>query len=137
MPLKRIHLFWGLVFIAVFLATGQYMHHAHGHLHGMPDGPRMLYRSGHIYILLAAVLNVFYGYNHSPAGTSRLRILQGLVSAVLLFSPVLLTIGFFYEPSLNGFERPFSRIALYLLFGFGIIAGIAGLRRESAPERTK
>lgn len=90
----------------------------------------MLFRSGHIYILFAAVMNVLYGYNYSRLSDKRLHMLHVLVSATLLGSLVLFTIGFFYEPHLENFLRPFSRPSLYLLFGLGIILGIVGLVRK-------
>jgi hypothetical protein len=71
---KRLHLLCGVLGLAIFLATGQYMDRWLNHLDGMPDGPRALYRSGHIYILFSASLNLLLGVYvaASPGRTSRI-----------------------------------------------------------------
>ena len=48
--MRKFHAVFGLVIVIVFLLTGQYMDKYLQHLHGMPDGPRMLYRTRHIFI---------------------------------------------------------------------------------------
>lgn len=59
--MKRFHLVFGLVVLIVFLLTGQYMDRYHNHLEFMADGPRMLYRSRHIFILMAGLLQLGVG----------------------------------------------------------------------------
>src|SRR5687768_12391459 len=59
--MKRFHLIFGGVVILIFILTGQYMDKFLQHLVGMPDGPRMLYRTRHIYILLSGLLNLGIG----------------------------------------------------------------------------
>ncbi|MGI9067297.1 MAG: hypothetical protein ACR2HX_12960 [Pyrinomonadaceae bacterium] len=59
--MKRFHLIFGLLAVVAFLLTGKYMDSYLGHLRGMPDGPRMLYRTRHIFILLAGLLNLGIG----------------------------------------------------------------------------
>jgi hypothetical protein len=54
--MKRIHLVFGLSVMVVFLLTGQYMEYVHNRL--LPDGTRVLYRSRHIYLLLAGLINL-------------------------------------------------------------------------------
>lgn len=53
--------------IAAFLATGLYMDRVHGHLRGYDDAVRMLYRSSHICLLLAAVTKTVLGLYLRPA----------------------------------------------------------------------
>ncbi len=57
-PWKWLHLLFGILGLVAFLFTGQFMDRRLDHLVGMPDGPRALYRSGHIYILFSALLNL-------------------------------------------------------------------------------
>ncbi|PYS73641.1 MAG: hypothetical protein DMF69_04235 [Acidobacteria bacterium] len=65
--MKRFHLIFGLLLVIAFLLTGQYMDRFLQHLQSMPDGPRMLYRSRHIYILLSGLINLGIGaYFISP-----------------------------------------------------------------------
>lgn len=59
--MKRIHLIFGVFVVVAFLLTGQYMDKYHNHLVGVPDGPRLLYRTRHIFILLASLLNLGLG----------------------------------------------------------------------------
>jgi hypothetical protein len=66
--MKRVHLICGIAAVFVFLLTGQYMAIYQGHLQGMADLPRMLFRSRHIYILFTGLLNLTpWGLPHSTA----------------------------------------------------------------------
>lgn len=97
------------------------MDHEYNHLSEMPDGPRMLFRSGHIYYLLASVINVVMGVYWVRAISQVSRLIQTLVSILLLLSPFLLLIGFFTEPHMNDLLRPYSRLGLYGIFGAAIL----------------
>lgn len=127
MLLRRTHLVAGVIGLAAFLLQGQYMDHVHGHLMGMADGPRMLYRSSHIYLLLASVLNVALGVYMTRDNAVVNSWLQRVVSTVILLAPLGLLTGFFVEPGLEGFARPYSRVALYALFGIGVVLASVGL----------
>ena len=59
--MKKFHLVFGVLVIIVFVLTGQYMDRYHEHLRGMADGPRMLFRSRHIFILLSGLLHLGLG----------------------------------------------------------------------------
>jgi hypothetical protein len=59
--MRRLHLVTGLVSVAAFLASGLYMHLRYDHLRGMDDVLRLLFRSTHIYLLFAALLNLALG----------------------------------------------------------------------------
>ena len=54
--LRSLHLVAGILGLLLFVLQGQYMDHVHDHLAGMEDGPRMMFRSSHIYLLLASLL---------------------------------------------------------------------------------
>jgi len=103
------------VVIIVFLLTGQYMDKFLDHLVGMTDGPRMLYRSRHIYILMAGLLNLGIGTYFKLAATKQLKLLQVLGSALVVIATVLFVVAFFTEAKLSGFETPWSRQGIYLL----------------------
>lgn len=109
---KRLHILVGLAGLAAFLLTGQYMDRWLGHLEGMPDGPRALYRSGHIYILFSASLNLLLGVYvmRFPGRTSRW--LQYAGSALLVGGLGLFVYGFFAETPLALVERPMTREAI-------------------------
>jgi hypothetical protein len=94
--MKRFHLVFGLLVIIVFLLTGQYMEYVHNRL--LPDGTRVLYRSRHIYILLAGLLNLLIGTYFIPRQRGWRRTLQIIGSVLIALAPGLLLAGFFYEP---------------------------------------
>src|SRR5262245_60170169 len=100
--MRRLHLLVGLAGLAAFLASGQYMARAHDHLRGMDDARRLLFRSTHIYLLFAALLNLALGLylRTAPAGWRRWLQLAGPV--LLLAAPFLLAAGFLTEPWLAG-----------------------------------
>ena len=127
--LGRIHLAAGVLGLIVFVLQGQYMDIVHDHLVGMADGPRMLYRSGHIYFLLMSVINIIVGVYYSSDAKVLPPPLQWLASAVMLLAPLALLAGFFLEPALQDLARPFTRPAVYVLFGTGIVLAIAKVFR--------
>ena len=113
--MKRFHLIFGLLLFVVFVLTGQYMDRVLHHLQGMPDGPRMLYRSRHIYILLTALLHLGIGsYIQYQADTLR-RMLQWFGSMLITIAALLFLVGFFYEPSLSGLYAPVTKKGIYLI----------------------
>ena len=59
--LKLLNFTFGVVGIILFLIQGQYMDFNYDHLKGMEDGPRLLFRSAHIYFLLASIINLCIG----------------------------------------------------------------------------
>src|SRR5215813_4096042 len=98
--MKRFHLIFGVVLL-VFLLTGQYMDRFLEHLRYMPDGPRMLYRTRHIFILLSGLLHLGIGTYFSYRTQRWRRYFQIVGSVLITIAPVLFTIGFFYEPHLQ------------------------------------
>jgi hypothetical protein len=104
--MKRFHLIFGLLVIVIFLLTGQYMDKFLQHLEGMPDGPRMLYRTRHIFILLSGLLNVGIGTYFSYGVTRWRRVLQFLGSGLIVVATALFVVGFFTEPKLSGLATP-------------------------------
>jgi len=106
---RRFHLIFGLLLVIIFLLTGQYMDRVHNHLQGMADGPRMLYRTRHIYILLSGLLHLGIGSYFRYRSERVRRILQLLGSLLITAAPVLFIIGFFREPHLTGLYAPLSK----------------------------
>ena len=118
--MKRFHLIFGLLLVIAFLLTGQYMDRFHQHLQSMPDGPRMLYRSRHIYILLSGLIHLGIGaYFRYRVRPSR-RTLQLLGSLFITAASVLFVFAFFREPGLTGLEAPLASKGIYLI-AFGVV----------------
>jgi len=94
--MKPLHLTVGLVVVIVFLLTGQYMEYVHNRQ--LPDGMRMLYRSRHIYLLLAGLINLGIGTYFIPMLQGWRKTLQIIGSVLIVLAPGLLLVGFFSEP---------------------------------------
>ncbi len=111
--MRRLHLIVGLASLPAFLASGQYMDLRYEHLHGLDDTTRMLFRSTHIYLLLAGLLNLALGMYAVVAHGGWRRWLQITGSILILLGPPLLVVAFLIEPWLTGLDRPYSRPAIY------------------------
>lgn len=123
--LAWIHLIAGGAGLLAFLATGLYMDRSLAHLAGMPDAPRALYRSSHIYLLFSALVNMVLG---SYLVLRRGRWWQGLQyvgSLFLLGSVVMFLYGFVVEAPLGQVERPVTREAIYFCLVGAVAHAIA------------
>ena len=123
--MRRLHLAVGLAGVVAFLMTGQYMDRWLGHLAGMADLPRMLYRSAHIYLLFAALLNVLLGLSVHDHPRGWRRGVARLASVLILIAPVMIMIGFSTESRRTDFERPFVGFAIYGCFAGVLLHAIA------------
>ena len=119
--LKALHLYYGIIGIFLFLLSGQYMGIVHSQLAGMADGPRMLYRSAHIYLLLLSVIHLMIGVYLQPNQNQLNRIVQGIISLLLFLAPILVMIGFFTEAKLAGLTRPYTLYSMYAIFTVVVI----------------
>ncbi len=131
--MKRFHQLFGISVLMVFLLTGQYMDMFLGHLEGMPDGPRMLYRSRHIYILLAGLLNIGIGAYFARHFECRRRVLRSLGSGLIVIATCLFIAAFFYEPKLSGLETPVSQRGMFLI-SYGTLFQLFSRRRRRNRE---
>ena len=114
MNFRTFHLLVGALGLLLFILQGQYMARVIG-LETLPDGERMLYRSAHIYLMLACLANVAVGYFMTPGRGA--TVLQRVVSVALLACPFLLIVSFLTESATGSLDRPIATMALYLLFG--------------------
>lgn len=128
--IRRLHLVIGVAGLVAFLATGLYMDRMHGHLRGYDDTVRMLYRSTHIYVLLASVANVMTGLYLQPAQVRWRQVLQLLGSLALLAAAPLFLLGFCTEPYLSELDRPWSKPAVYAVFTGTLLHLIAAMGRS-------
>lgn len=136
--MRRLHLITGLAGVAVFVASGQYMHFGYDHLRGMDDTTRMLFRSTHIYLLFASLLNLALGLYQTPPPAGWRWWLQAAGSVLVLAAPPLLAAGFLTEPWLTGLDRPYSRPAIYgALAGMVLHTVSCWQRSRSLPEEAR
>src|ERR1044071_8278092 len=113
--MKKVHLIFGLALVVAFLLTGQYMDKHFHHLVGMPDAPRLLYRTRHIFILLAGLLNLAIGAYFTYRTEAWQRTMQLLGSLLIFAASVLFLIAFFYEPGLVNLRTPLSHWGTYTI----------------------
>jgi hypothetical protein len=130
--MKRFHLVFGLVMLIVFLLTGQYMDRYHNHLEFMADGPRMLYRSRHIFILMSGLLHVGIGTYFSFRSTPTRRAVQTTGSILITVATVLFTIAFFYEPRLEGLQNSLSLAGTIMTAAGTLLHMFSGVRQRGA-----
>jgi len=126
--MKRVHLIFGALIVLGFLLTGQYMDKYYNHLVGMPDGPRLLYRTRHIFILLAGLLNLGIGAYFTYRIETWQRTLQLLGSLLIFFASVLFVIAFFYEPHLSDLDTPLSHWATYTIAAGAVLHVVSETR---------
>lgn len=132
--MRRAHFILGVIMVIAFVLTGQYMDRVHDHLVGMPDGPRMLYRTRHIFILLTGLLHLGLGAYLTPRRVALGRIGQRFGSALITVASGLFVVAFFREPQLADLETPLSHWAAYAVLA-GVLLHVAsavGDRFESS-----
>ncbi len=127
------HWIVGGITLIVFLGEGIYMLEALGGLEQTADGPRMLYRSAHIYTLLAGVANILCAYNRIDFG--KLRPLAILACIPILLSPALFTLGFFIESQAADLNRTIIATSLFCVFGSAVVLWLLGLKNALGLEQ--
>src|SRR4026208_320083 len=128
--MKKIHLIFGVCVVLAFLLTGQYMDKIYNHLDGMPDAPRLLYRTRHIFILLAGLLNLGIGAYFTYRTEPWRRTLQLLGSVLIFVASVLFVIAFFYEPGLTDLHTPLSHWGTYTIATGAVLHVMSGVRQK-------
>ena len=119
MRLRKLHLVVGLAGVAVFLATGAYMRAGFPDLYAGNEVLRYLYRSNHVYVLLASLVNVALGVHWTDV-TPGWRATGSLIGSLLaLASPAVLCFAFFVEAPVASPERIWTLL--------GVVAVAAGI----------
>ncbi len=127
--MKRLHKIVGMAVIVVFLLTGQFMDFQQPAVRMMDDGARMMFRSRHIYILLAGLVNLGIGIYFSYQRERWRKTLQVSGSALIIIAPFLLLAAFFYEPWLAGLQRTFTLPAIVALFTGALLHLFSSVRQ--------
>jgi hypothetical protein len=138
---RRFHAVLGFVLVAAFLLTGQYMDRIHAHLAGMADGPRLLYRSRHIYVLMSALVNVALATYLVPSPSRLASRVQLAGSTVVAAASMAMVVAFFYDAphaTLEHLGSWWSRGAIYALVAGVLMHAAAGAIRSGrrAPEES-
>ncbi len=126
--MKKAHLIFGVFVVLSFLLTGQYMDKFYNHLDGMPDAPRLLYRTRHIFILLAGLLNLALGAYFTYRIQTWRRIIQVLGSLLIFAASFLFLVAFFYEPKLSDLHTPLTHWGTYTIAAGALLHVVSSVR---------
>lgn len=135
--MKRFHIIYGIVVAVAFLLTGQIMRRHDPPMSDLSDAVRLLYRSIHIYLLAAALVNLAIGSYYQPRTGRWQRAIQILGSLFLIIPPGLLLLAFFTEPLLTRLQRPYSRPGVIVLAIGALLHLLSGLGRNKKPGSTR
>src|ERR1044072_6843931 len=113
--MKRLHLWVGAVVLLVFLLTGQYMDYLDVRTNALGEMARGMFRSRHIYLLLAGLVNLGGGAYFIYRKRGWPRSLRLLGSSFVIMAPMLMLAAFFAEPAEPGLKRHFTLPAVIIL----------------------
>ena len=132
LSMPRVHLWIGLGSLVVFVLQGQYMAWGLSFLHDVPDGPRMLYRSAHLYLFLTGAINIALG-THTQTQSSPDK-LTWITSVLIMVSPVIMLISFFTESHAADLNRPLCAVGLQLVFAAETVRALRALGWREKPD---
>lgn len=135
--MKRLHAVIGIVAAALFAHSGYVMLSGFPGLYAQDVSARYLYRASHVYILLAALVNLMAGIYLSPHERRGPRITQIGGSALLILGTLVLVAAFYFEPK-AGPERLVTSagIALVLVGTLAHAGAAMAARARRRGERT-
>jgi len=126
--MRRLHLWTGALTLLAFLLSGQYMDYLEVRTNALGETARVMFRSRHIYLLLAGLVNLGLGAYFSYRERGWRRVLQLLGSALVVLAPVLMAAAFFAEPTEPGLQRHFTLPAVVILSTGTLLHAISGMR---------
>lgn len=124
----KIHFYFGI--IIAFLFIGKYMHHNFNHLKNMELINTVLFRAGHLYILLFGLINVSLGTHFQISEIEFLKEIQLFGSAIIFIVTFLVVYVFFTELPTKQIERPLTRNSLYLILFEGSVHSLISLVKK-------
>jgi len=113
--LYLVHKIFGVLTVIAFIGTGQLLGRHYRIIYEGNYAVRMMFRSIHIYILLAGLMNIGIGTYMILSDRGWRRAAQILGSICLLAAPPILLYTFFSETRVENLERPFTLLAIVLL----------------------
>ena len=126
--MRRLHIVVGAATLLAFLLTGQYMDYLEVRTNALGETARVMFRSRHIYLLLAGLVNVGLGaYFRAREGGWRRRS-QLVGSALVIAAPALMLAAFFAEPGAPGLKRHFTLPAVVILAAGTLLHALSGIR---------
>jgi uncharacterized membrane protein YfhO len=132
--MKRLHLWVGAIALLVFLLTGQYMDYLDVRTNALGETARVMFRSRHIYLLLAGLVNLGVGAYFIYRERGWRRSLQLLGSSFVIIAPVLMLAAFFSEPGEPGLKRHFTLPAVVILTIGTLLHALSGMRSRAKSQ---
>ena len=127
--LRRSHLVVGIITVLAFLITGMIMRMHDPPVAAMEWTERLLFRSRHIYILCAGLVNLAIGVHYALPET-KIRYGGAVAGSLLvLASAILLFFAFFAEPMAGRVPGPLSTLGLFALFGGVLLYALFSYRK--------
>jgi len=134
--LNLAHTTVGIATTLIFIGTGLLMRFHFTRVYESNHLIRMMFRSIHIYILLAGLLNIALGIYMSSSDNKQRRAIQLFGSICILAAPVLLIIAFFYEPVRGSLEQRHLTLLSIILLLVGTTSHLlAGLGTRAADRQ--
>lgn len=129
---STIHFWVGVAGLIAFALTGQYMQWGLDRLQDMADGPRMAWRSAHIFLLLSSALNLVRGVYRSRFNAGSLAgKLESLASPLMIAAPFAYIASFFAESYVGAGERLLTFMgSVMVLAACVLLTGAAWFGRE-------
>lgn len=133
--MKNLHLGLGLVLLAVFLFTGDYMQVLIGDdAAGALSLHRMMLRASHIYILFLALLNLLLGGYWQCVPSRLWRRVQMLASALMVLGSALGVYAFFIEAVIADEMRALTFWTVVCILG-GTMLHVISVRWPTGADR--
>jgi uncharacterized membrane protein YozB (DUF420 family) len=126
---SRAHWLVGLLVLILFPLTGQYMRHVVGVSH-LDSVPRLVFRSRHLFLLLAGVANIALS-NSQPFHRA-----QRVASVLILVAPFFLIVAFFVDPTRGLHSSTIFRLGMYSFWIAGILLAIVNRPRRDPPPQS-
>lgn len=129
--LRMAHLVVGGIAVVAFLITGQVMGRHEPPVAAMEWAERLLFRSRHIYLLCAGLVNIALGVRFALPQRALGRSAASAGSLLVLASAVLLFFAFFAEPMAARPPGMISSFGLVALFGGVLLYALASLWKSA------
>lgn len=128
--LRMAHLVVGAIAVVAFLITGQIMGRHEPPVAAMEWAERLLFRSRHIYLLSAGLVNLALGVHFVLPARDLRRSAAIAGSLLVLASAVLTFFAFFAEPMAGRPPGMISSLGLVALFGGVLLYALVSLWRS-------
>jgi hypothetical protein len=125
--LRMAHLVIGAIAVVAFLITGQVMSRHEPPVAEMEWAERLLFRSRHIYLLAAGLVNLALGVHFALPGRAARRGAAIVGSLLVLASALLLFFSFFAEPMAGRWPGLVSNLGLFAMFGGVLLYTVVSL----------